>query len=167
MLSIIVAASENNVIGKQNRLIWHLPEDIRFFKNTTWGMPIIMGRKSFEALGNKPLPGRFNIVVSRQQDFKPGNASVQMAPSLEAAISLAKDTDCREIFIGGGGEIYREAIGHCNRIYLTRVHATLEGDAFFPGIDPSKWSLVSDRKIHPDEKHGYGMSFQLWEANPF
>ena len=144
MLSIIVAASENNVIGKHNRLIWQLPEDLRFFKNTTWGMPIIMGRKSYEAVGNKPLPGRFNIVVSRQEDFNPGHLSVQKAPDLASAIRLAEATDCREIFIGGGGELYKEAIDQCDRIYITRVHAVLDGDAFFPG--DTKRSLVDDQR---------------------
>ena len=163
MLSIIVAASENNVIGKHNRLIWQLPEDLRFFKNTTWGMPIIMGRKSYEAVGNKPLPGRFNIVVSRQPDFNPGNAAVQKAPDLASAITLARATDCKEIFIGGGGELYKEAIDRCDRIYLTRVHALLDGDAFFPEIPAAHWKMTSSREIPADARHAYAMSFQQWE----
>ena len=166
MLSIIVAAAENNVIGKHNQLIWKLPEDLRFFKNTTWGMPIIMGRKSYEALGSKPLPGRFNIVVSRQPGFTSGDDAVQTATDLDAAIQLAKATDCREIFIGGGGQLYTQSMAQCDRIYITRVHASLEGDAFFPDIDPAKWILISSREMAADDRHASAMSFQLWEAIP-
>src|ERR1700676_674444 len=116
-LSIIVAASENNAIGKNNQMLWNLPEDMRFFKNTTWGLPLIMGRKTFEALGNKPLAGRFNIVVSRQPDYKPGNSEVQQADSLLKAFELAKKMDAKEAFIGGGGQIYAESILLCDTIY--------------------------------------------------
>ena len=164
MLSIIVAATENNVIGKENRLIWQLPEDLRFFKNMTWGLPIIMGRKSFEALGNKPLPGRFNIVVSRKPGYSAGNAAVKTAPNLSDAILLAEATDCKEIFIGGGGVLYREAMGRCDRIYMTRVHTVLEGDAYFPEIDPAKWKLISSRNVAADDKNAYSMSFEHWDA---
>ena len=98
-LSIIVAASENNAIGKHNQMLWNLPEDMRFFKNTTWGYPLIMGRKTYEALGNKPLPGRFNIVISRQPGYRAGNPEVQEADSLQKAIELAKKMDSKEGFI--------------------------------------------------------------------
>jgi len=97
-LSIIVAASENNAIGKNNQMLWNLPEDMRFFKNTTWGLPIIMGRKTFEALGNKPLPGRFNIVVSRRPGYTSGNPEVQHTDSLTKAIELAKKNGCEGSF---------------------------------------------------------------------
>ncbi len=109
-LSIIVAASENNAIGKNNQMLWNLPEDMRFFKNTTWGFPLIMGRKTFEALGNKPLAGRFNIVISRQPGYNAGNSEVQEADSLMNAIELAGKTDAKEAFIGGGGQIYKESL---------------------------------------------------------
>src|ERR1700722_11579324 len=105
-LSIIVAASENNAIGKDNHMLWNLPEDMRFFKNTTWGYPLIMGRKTFEALGNNPLPGRFNIVISRQPGYRTGNPAVKEAGSLLKAIELAEKLDAKETFIGGGGQIY-------------------------------------------------------------
>jgi dihydrofolate reductase len=161
-LSIIVAASENNAIGKNNQMLWNLPEDMRFFKNTTWGLPLIMGRKTFEALGNKPLPGRFNIVISRQPGYKAGNQEVQEADSISQAIELAKRTDAKEAFIGGGGQIYKEALLLCDSIYMTRVSAILEGDAFFPEIPENIFQLTHSIKVPADEKHAYAMDFQTW-----
>ena len=161
-LSIIVAASENNAIGKHNQMLWNLPEDMRFFKNTTWGFPLIMGRKTFEALGNKPLAGRFSIVISRRPDYKTGNPEVQEADSLVKAIELAKKTDAKEAFIGGGGQIYKESLLLCDTIYLTRVHTNLEGDAFFPVIPQDVFQLTHSKKVPADEKHAYDMDFQTW-----
>jgi dihydrofolate reductase len=161
-LSIIVAASLNHAIGKDNQMLWNLPEDMRFFKNTTWGFPLIMGRKTFEALGNKPLPGRFNIVISRQHGYKAGNPEVQEANSLFQAIELAKKMDAKEAFIGGGGQIYKESLLLCDTIYMTRVFATLEGDAFFPVIPIDVFQLTHSKKVPADEKHAYAMDFQTW-----
>jgi dihydrofolate reductase len=161
-LSIIVAASENNAIGKNNQMLWNLPEDMRFFKNTTWGLPLIMGRKTFEALGNKPLAGRFNIVVSRQLDYKAGNSEVQEADSLLKAFELAKKMDAKEAFIGGGGQIYAESILLCDTIYMTRVFTSLEGDAFFPAIPKDIFKLSHSKRVPADEKHAYAMDFQTW-----
>ncbi|HEY2648305.1 MAG TPA: dihydrofolate reductase [Puia sp.] len=162
-LSIIVAASENNAIGKNNQMLWNLPEDMRFFKNTTWGLPIIMGRKTFEALGNKPLPGRFNIVISRNPGYTSGNSEVQNADSLINAIGLAKKSDAKEAFIGGGGQIYKESILICDTIYMTRVFAFLEGDAFFPEIPTDVFQMTYSKKVLADDKHAYDMDFQIWE----
>src|SRR5580765_557811 len=156
-LSIIVAASLNNSIGKNNQMLWNLPEDMRFFKNTTWGFPLIMGRKTFEALGNKPLPGRFNIVISRQPGYTAGNPEVQQASSLLKAIELAKKMDAKEAFIGGGGQIYKESILLCDTIYMTRVFATFEADAFFPVIPENIFQLTQSKKVPADEKHAYAM----------
>jgi dihydrofolate reductase len=161
-LSIIVAASENNAIGKNNQMLWNLPEDMRFFKNTTWGLPLIMGRKTYEALGNKPLAGRFNIVVSRQPGYKTGNQEVQEADSLLKAIDLAKKMDAREVFIGGGGQIYKESILLCDTIYMTRVFVKLDGDAFFPEIPQHIFHLIHSKKVPADDKHAYAMDFQIW-----
>jgi dihydrofolate reductase len=161
-LSIIVAASENNAIGKNNNMLWNLPEDMRFFKNTTWGYPLIMGRKTFEALGNKALAGRFNIVISRQPGFKTGSPEVQQADSLIKALELAKKTDAKEAFIGGGGQIYKESLLLCDRIYMTRVFAHLDGDAFFPVIPQDVFHLTYSKKVPADEKHAYDMDFQTW-----
>jgi dihydrofolate reductase len=161
-LSIIVAASENNVIGKNNKMIWNLPEDFRFFKNTTWGLPLIMGRKTYEALGGKLLAGRFNIVITRQKDFKAGHPGVQVAGNLDEAINLAKQTDGKEAFIGGGGQLYVESILLCDRIYITRVKAILEGDAFFPEIPRDVFKMTHSKEVAADEKHAYAMDFQTW-----
>ncbi len=161
-LSIIVAASENNVIGKNNQMLWNLPEDMRFFKNTTWGSPLIMGRKTFEALGNKPLAGRFNIVISRQPGYKAGSSEVQETGSLMQAIELAGKMDAKETFIGGGGQIYAESLLLCDTIYMTRVFTRLEGDAFFPEIPTDIFQLTHSRKIPADEKHAFAMEFQTW-----
>jgi dihydrofolate reductase len=161
-LSIIVAASENNAIGKNNNMLWNLPEDMRFFKNTTWGFPLIMGRKTFEALGNKALAGRFNIVISRQPEYQTGNPEVQQADSLMKAIDLAKKTDAKEAFIGGGGQIYKESLLLCDTIYMTRVFAQLQGDAFFPVIPEDVFQLTHSKLVSADEKHAYAMDFQTW-----
>jgi dihydrofolate reductase len=163
LISLIVAASENNVIGKDNQLLWRLPNDTIFFKNTTWAMPVIMGRKTFESMNGEPLPGRFNFVITHKKDWKPSNDKAQVAATLLQAIELAKQTDCKEAFIIGGGQIYADAISIADKIYMTRVHTVLNGDAFFPEIDKNKWTLESDIDFPVDEKHQYSYSFQVWE----
>ncbi|MBK7433595.1 MAG: dihydrofolate reductase [Chitinophagaceae bacterium] len=160
LISLIVAAAENNIIGKDNQLVWHLPNDMKFFKNTTWGMPVIMGRKTYEAVG-KPFPGRINIIVSRQADWKVDGAVV--VRDLEEARLKAEETNCREAFIIGGGDIYRQAIERADKIYITRVHAQLEGDTSFPVIDADKWKQTFNQDFPADEKHAYPYSFQTWE----
>ena len=162
VISLIVAASENNVIGKNNQLLWRLPNDVKFFKNTTWGMPVIMGRKTYESLSNEPLPGRVNIVVTHQKDWKPQNEKAQVAFSLQEAIELAKRADCKEAFIIGGGKVYAESISIADKIYMTRVHTTIDGDAFFPVIDEVEWKLESNKDFSADEKNQYAYSFQTW-----
>ncbi len=161
IISLIVAASDNNAIGKDNHLMWHLPIDMKFFKNTTWGFPVIMGRKTFVELGNKPLPGRQNIIITRQKNFKAEGAVV--VNKLDDALFVAREGDTNEIFVIGGGEIYKEAMPKANRIYMTRVHATLEGDTYFPEFDTKKWNLLSSREVEPDEKHEYGFTVEVWE----
>ena len=163
IISLIAAASTNNVIGKENRLVWHLPNDMKFFKNTTWGMPVVMGRKTFEALAGEPLPGRFNFVITRNKAWDPGRDRVKKAQDLPSALKLAADTDCKETFVIGGGEIYKEAMPIGDRIYMTRVHAVLDGDTFFPVIDETQWMLTSNLDFPADDKHAYAYSFQLWE----
>jgi dihydrofolate reductase len=160
MISFIVAASENNAIGKDNQLLWHLPNDMRFFKNTTWGMPMIMGRKTFESM-NKKFPGRANIVITRQKDWT--REGVIVTASIDEAVAKAKETNAREIFIIGGGEIFKEAIPIADTIYMTRVHAILEGDAFFPAIDEKEWEMVKNEEHEQDLKHAYSYSFQTWK----
>ncbi len=160
MLSSVVAASTNNVIGKDNNLLWRLPNDMKFFKNTTWGMPVIMGRKTYETLG-KPLAGRTNIVITRQPGFKA--EGIKVVTGLEEAMLLAADVDAKEAFIIGGGEIYRQTLPLVHRIYLTRVHVTLEGDTFFPAIDEKDWQLLSQLDFTADDKHKFDYCFQVWE----
>ena len=161
IISLIVAASTNNAIGKNNAMLWHLPTDLKFFKNTTWGMPGVMGRKTFEAMG-KALPGRTNIVVTSNKDWKgEGAVTVQdINGSLQAADEL---TNAKEVFITGGGEIYKQTMKIAHRIYMTRIHAEIEGDTFFPEIDPAEWELVFTKETKADEKNKYDMSFETWE----
>jgi dihydrofolate reductase len=163
MLSIIVAAAENNVIGKNNQMVWHLPEDFRFFKNTTWGLPLIMGRKTYEAMGTKQLAGRFNIVITRQPDYQKAHPAVEVAGNVADAIELAKKTDSKDGFIGGGGQLYAESILLCDKIYITRVKASPPGDAFFPEIPTDVFVMTHSRLVPADEKHAYAMDFQVWE----
>ena len=160
-ISLVVAASENNVIGKNNQLLWHLPKDMKFFKNVTWAMPVVMGRKTFESMGSKPLSGRKNIIITRKSDWKAEGVSV--VNSLEAAVALASELNYNEIFVIGGGEIYLIAFQKANKIYMTRVHAEIEGDTYFPVIEKNDWSLTSNVNNAADEKHAYAFSFQLWE----
>ena len=141
-ISLVVAASENNAIGKNNQLLWHLPNDLKFFKNTTWGMVVIMGRKTYESV-NKPLPGRINIVITRLAGWKADG--VITAVDLNDSIQKAEATNCKEIFVIGGGEIYKQSILVADKIYITRVHATLEGDTFFPVIDEKNGSLLQTK----------------------
>jgi dihydrofolate reductase len=160
MVSIIVAASTNNVIGRNNQLIWHLPNDLSFFKNTTWGSVVIMGRKTFESV-NKALPGRINIVITKQPQWKADN--VITAKNLNDSLEKANETNCKEIFVIGGGEIYKECFSTTDRIYLTRVHAQIEGDTFFPPIDDKEWTLVSNKDFKADDRNAYDHSIQIWD----
>jgi dihydrofolate reductase len=160
-ISMIVAASENNVIGKDNQLLWNLPNDMKFFKNTTWGFPVIMGRKTFDSLG-KALPGRTNIVITRQSDWKANNVQVvrTLDDSIKAAVAA---TDAKEIFIIGGGQIFEQALPQTNRVYLTRVHTVIDGDAYFPVLPETEWQLFSKIDFPTDEKHAYAYSFEVWD----
>jgi dihydrofolate reductase len=163
MLSHIVAASENNVIGSKNNLPWNLPNDFKYFKNKTWGMPVIMGRKSFESL-KKALPGRINIVVTGKRDWHPDD--VYVANNISDAIEKAGEADTKEIFIIGGGEIFNQTIEMVSRIYLTRVHTTIEGDTFYPEIKKDQWKRVDEQSFPADDKHSYAYTFEVWEKDP-
>jgi dihydrofolate reductase len=161
IVSLVVAAAENNVIGKNNQLLWHLPKDMKFFKNLTWAMPVVMGRKTFESMGSKPLPGRKNIIITRQPGWKADG--VQVVNSVDAAVALAASLNYNETFIIGGGEIYMIAFDKADKIYMTRVHTEPEGDAYFPVMEKNDWELVSNTENPADEKHAYAFSFQLWQ----
>ena len=162
-ISLIVAASSNNAIGRNNELLWHLPIDLKFFKNTTWALPVIMGRKTFESVGSKPLTGRTNVIVSRKEGLKSNYENVWFATSLDEAIEQAKKLETKEIMIAGGAQIYEQALPIANRIYLTRVHVNLEADAFFPEFPVDEWNLTKSNDFEADEKHAYSFSIQQWD----
>ncbi len=165
-VSLIVAVSENNVIGKDNNLIWHLPKDMKFFKNTTLHHHVIMGRKNFESIPHKfrPLPNRTNIIISRKTNYTAANSLV--VSSIQKALEIAKENSDPEPFIIGGGEIYKLALklDLVDRIYLTRIHGVFEGDTFFPELDNS-WKEISKEDHLSDEKHDYDFSFIILEKN--
>ena len=160
IISLIVAAAENNAIGKKNQLLWHLPRDLKFFKNTTWAMPVVMGRKTFVSMGGKPLPGRTNIIITRQPGWKADGVFVVNSLDAEA---VAVKMDFKELFVIGGGEIYIIAFDRASKIYITRVHTEIDGDTFFPVIDNNDWKLITNTDNPADEKHAYPYSFQVWE----
>ena len=162
IVNIVVAASDNNVIGKNNKLLWNLPNDTAFFKNITYGLPVIMGRKTLESLG-KPLKGRTNIVITRHPDAYKTHANVVKVSSLGEALGAAADTDAKECSVIGGGEIYKQAFNRTDRIYITRVHATLEGDTFFPEIDDKIWKLSHAEPFIKDRLHAFSYCFETWE----
>ncbi|PWK78145.1 dihydrofolate reductase [Mucilaginibacter oryzae] len=152
-LSIIVAIAKNHAIGKDNKLLWYLPNDLKHFKDTTSGHTVIMGRKTFDSVG-KPLPRRRNIVITRQAISIEG---CEVVDSLKAAIALCKAED--EVFVVGGAEIYRQAIPLTDRIYLTIIDQNFEGDTFFPELNQDDWQETKREEFEPDEKNRYKYSF--------
>ena len=163
--SLIVAVAENKVIGKDNDLIWRLPNDMKFFRETTSNHHIITGRKNYISIPKKfrPLPNRTNIVLTRQTDFEEEGCVVKH--NLEDAITFAKDNNESELFIIGGGQIYKEALEKdlIDKMYITHVHHDFDGDTFFPEIDNTIWNKVSEIKNTADEKHQYPYSFVAYE----
>lgn len=154
--SIIVAISDNNAIGRDNQLLWHISEDLKFFKRTTLGSPVIMGRKTFESIG-RPLPKRVNIVVSR--GFNTGE-EVAVAASLEEAFKVAEDTNLEKCFVIGGGQIYSQALPLVDSLIVTHVHTVIEdADTFFPEIDPVIWQVSERSELLHDEESGYDFEF--------
>jgi dihydrofolate reductase len=165
-LALIAAVAENGVIGRDNKLPWYLPEDLKFFKRTTMGKPVVMGRKTWESIG-RPLPGRTNIVLTRQLDYQAAGARV--VPTLEAALELAESIALidggDELVVIGGEEIYRLALPMADKIYMTEVHALTEGDARFPEWDTAEWVEVSRHRAsgEPDDTPEY--SFVVYERH--
>lgn len=160
LLSLIVAVAKDNVIGGDNKLLWHLPADLKHFKNVTMDHSIIMGRKTFESIG-KPLPGRKNIVVTRQQDYEAKGCIV--VHNLQQAINGCEKE--QETFIIGGADIFRQSIPAADRIYLTRIDQEFDGDVFFPELNFSEWKLVKYVKHHADEKNKYDYSFAEYQRH--
>jgi dihydrofolate reductase len=153
-ISIIVAVAENQVIGYNNQLLWRLKEDLQRFKGLTMGHHIIMGRKTYESVG-RPLPGRTNVIITRNKDFKADGCL--MVGSLDEAIKVANSDS--EVFIIGGGEIYNQSLPIADKIYLTRVHASFPGDTFFPELDLTEWVTESIAKGKPVNDNELGYTF--------
>lgn len=160
-ISIIVAKAEKNVIGGENKLLWHLPADLKFFKEKTSGHHILMGRKTFESIG-KALPNRVNLVLTRDENYK--KEGVFAVKTLQQAIDLAQKNDENELFIIGGGEIYKNTISIADTIYITQIDAIFEGDTFFPALS-SDWKLVSEIEGIVDEKNKLKHRFLKFERN--
>lgn len=162
LLSAIVAVSENNAIGRDNQLPWHLPDDLKFFKKTTIGKPVLMGRKTYDSLG-KPLPGRLNIVITHQKNLS-FPEDVLVFHTLGEGLARMQQEPAAEGFIIGGGKIFEATIDKVDRLYITRVHTTIaDATAFFPEIDHTHWKLVWQEEHVADEKHFSSFTFQQLE----
>ncbi len=154
--SIIAAKGANNVIGKANGMVWHLPADLKYFKNKTKGHYVVMGRKTFESLGT-PLPGRPTIIVTRRKDYHPANCYV--VHDLLAAFKLAEQKKEEELYILGGSEIYKQTLSVADKMYLTEIKATFDGDAYFPEFNTENWTEVNREEHEADEKNKYAYTF--------
>lgn len=163
-LTLIVAASQNDVIGKDNQLPWHLPRDLQYFKAVTTGCPIIMGRKTYESIG-KALPNRLNIVITRNADYQLSDAEVVHDLPNAVALARQKQPEAREIHVIGGATIFAQTLiqGLADKLYLNRVLADFDGDTFLPDIDWSQWQLISSEHHQADEKNAYAMDFEVYQ----
>ncbi|MFC5411014.1 dihydrofolate reductase [Larkinella bovis] len=160
LISLIAAVAENGVIGRDNDLVWRLPDDFKYFKQTTSHHPVLMGRKTFESLG-KPLKDRLNVVITRNPDYQP--EGVVVVDSLQKALAEARKTGISEAFVIGGAEVYKEALPLADRLYVTEVKASVEGDAHFPEFDRVEWQERSRRHHAADERHAFAFDFVVWE----
>jgi dihydrofolate reductase len=158
IVSLIVAVSENGVIGKQGGIPWHLPEDLKLFKQTTMGHTLIVGRKTYESIG-RPLPGRNMIVLTRQQDYQAEGC--QVVDGVEQALAMAELQGENEAFIAGGAQVYAQALPLAERIYWTQVHAEVEGDTTFPDFEREDWFEQEQRFFPADERHEHAFTFSL------
>lgn len=156
-LSLIVAATKNHVIGKDNQMPWHLPADLKWFKENTLGKPVIMGRKTFESIG-RPLPKRVNIVLSRHPFEHEG---VIWKESLESAVDFLKDS--AEIMLIGGGQLFEQYLSQADKLYFTEIQAELEGDTFFPAINTDEWEISYEEYRPADENNAYDLRFLILE----
>lgn len=157
-LILIAAVADGGVIGRANTLPWYLPADLRRFKQLTTGHTVIMGRKTYESMG-RPLPNRKNLVITGSKDFRP--AGVTLVPSMEDALKLAKDDG--DVFVIGGARVFEAALPVADRLELTRVHAAIPGDVYFPPFNPADWTLASEEKHPADDRNQYPYSFQTFD----
>ena len=158
IITLIVAVADSGVIGRDNGLPWHLPEDLKRFKRLTMGKPLVMGRRTFESIG-KPLPGRQNIVVTRDTNYR--RDGVTVVHDVDGALRAAGDVP--EIMVIGGAELFRALLPRAGRIHLTRVHGNIEGDVMWPALDERDWVVVKRESHSADERHAYAMTFEVWE----
>jgi dihydrofolate reductase len=158
IITLIVAVADSGVIGRDNTLPWHLPEDLKRFKRLTLGKPIVMGRKTFESIG-KPLPGRLNIVVTRDANYR--REGVTIVHDVDAAVRVAGAVP--EIMIIGGSDLFRLFLPRAGRIQLTRVHGDIDGDVRWPALDEREWVVVERESHAADERHAFAMTFEVWE----
>jgi dihydrofolate reductase len=165
IISLIAAVSKNHVIGKNNDLPWNLPDDMKFFMNTTKAHHCIMGRKNYESIPEKfrPLPNRTNIVVTRQKDFQAPGCIVVNA--IDKGLTIARENGEAETFIIGGAEIYRSTMEQTNRMYLTEIDAVIEGDTYFPEFDKKIWKEIKRQHHVADERHKFAFDFVVYEKN--
>lgn len=164
MIQLVVAASENNAIGFSGKMPWHLPRDLKFFKEKTMGHPIVMGRKTFESIG-RPLPGRLNCIISRQSGIQ--SEQLRYFTSLTDCLNTLQEEGHNLISIVGGGQIYQQSITLADVIWLTRVHTIIaEADTYFPEIDENTWTLESEEHVPKDDKHAFDLTFQKWIKRP-
>jgi dihydrofolate reductase len=167
ILSMIVATANNNIIGKDNDMPWHLPADLAYFKKVTVGKPIIMGRKTYESIG-RALPGRRNIVISRDENYLPqgkGSEGVDVVTSVEQALALVNDVEetISEVMVIGGGAIYKHCLPSADRLYVTHIKADIVGDTQFPDYDDDGWNKVSSELRESDDKNNYDLEFCIYE----
>lgn len=160
IISIIVAASENNVIGNKGKIPWHLPADLKHFKKITSGHHVIMGQTTHESIG-KPLPERVNIVLTKDKNFESNGCTI--AYSLKEALEIARKAGEKEVFIIGGGSVYEQALPLANKIYLTKVNIKVDGDTYFPQLDPMRWKLTSCITQLSDSQNPYPYNFCIYE----
>ena len=157
-IALIVAVARNNVIGASNSIPWYCPADLQYFKHTTMGAPVLMGRKTYQSLKIKPLPGRRNIVITRNQKFTCDSCEVSL--SIEEALNMAGNA--KRIFIIGGENIYKQTLDKADELYITYVDAEVEGDRYFPDVSWNEWRLLREETRMPDENNPYGLTFKVY-----
>lgn len=160
MISMIAAMAHDRVIGLDNQMPWHLPADLAHFKRVTLGKPVLMGRKTFESIG-RPLPGRRNLVISRNPDYRADG--VEVIDSVDAALALLAGSDVAELMVIGGGHLYGQLLPWADRLYLTRIDLAVEGDTRFPAFDENDWSCIEREPHQSDEKNPHPYCFETWQ----